>query len=403
MDDAKTILLDENGKPVTGSADEFDDRAIIQMSGERPANVIVVPLDEHVLFPGMTLPMVLTRTKSQEAVDYALSQGPFIALVPRKKPLDLSEEETADQPMATPDELVRSGVLARVLKTAGGAEQALPLLDEAQRRFEAIGRERSSRGAERMASACLTERGDCLLYLGRLDDAAGAYEEAIARDEGRGAERDVAVGKGQLGTVRLQQGRLDAETGYGWQLTPARRALDTRECTEAWCDDRPAAGELIELDLGTTAPGAAVAITVTDTEDPGYVWVGPCSDMEGLDEPTTSNVNHMAGQTVTGLALIETEAGAMCIYTRASAHVIIDVQAELVDVQRAILHTVIREHAPQSPVQAPHVEFLELRSQAAAQLVQQAERSRRGGAGGRVAAGSEVCLELGAQLGQRFT
>jgi hypothetical protein len=126
-------------------------------------------------------------------------------------------------------------------------------------------------------------------------------------------------------------GRLDAESGYGWQLTPARRALDTRECAEAWCAERPAAGELIELDLGTSAPGAAIAITVTDTQGPGYVWVGPCSDMDGLDTPTTSNLNHMTGQTVTNLALVEVEAGTMCIYTKASAHVIIDVQAELVD------------------------------------------------------------------------
>jgi len=100
-------------------------------------------------------------------------------------------------------------LLARVLKSAGGAEQALALLDAAQQRFEAIARARSNRGAERMASVCVTERGSCLLYLGRLDEAAAAYEEGIRRDEGRGDARQVAVGKGQLGTVRLAQGRLD--------------------------------------------------------------------------------------------------------------------------------------------------------------------------------------------------
>jgi hypothetical protein len=126
-------------------------------------------------------------------------------------------------------------------------------------------------------------------------------------------------------------GRLDTETGYGWELGPARRALDTRECSDTWCDERPGAGELIELDLGTAAPGAAIAITVTRSEDPGYVWVGKCSEMDGRDRPTTSNLNHMAGQTVTNLALIDLDEGAMCVFTRASAHVIIDVQAELVD------------------------------------------------------------------------
>ncbi len=53
----------------------------------------------------------------------------------------------------------------------------------------------------------MTERGDCLMTLGRLYEAAVAYEEAIRRDEKRGAERDVAVEKGNLGTVRMFQRR----------------------------------------------------------------------------------------------------------------------------------------------------------------------------------------------------
>lgn len=98
-------------------------------------------------------------------------------------------------------------LLARVLKTAGGSEQALPLLDEARQRFEAVAKERPGQGAEGMASACITEQGDCLRGLGRLDEAAEAYEEGIRLDEQRGASRDVAVGKGQLGTIRMQQRR----------------------------------------------------------------------------------------------------------------------------------------------------------------------------------------------------
>lgn len=98
-------------------------------------------------------------------------------------------------------------LLARVFKTAGGSEQALPLLDEAEKRFEAVERDQPGCGAERMASVCFTERGTCLLGLGRLDEAASAYEEGIRRDEKRGAERDVAVGKMQIGAVRLEQRR----------------------------------------------------------------------------------------------------------------------------------------------------------------------------------------------------
>jgi tetratricopeptide (TPR) repeat protein len=112
-------------------------------------------------------------------------------------------------------------VLADVLASAGGAQQSLPLLQEAGRRFEAIARQRPGVGAERMASVCLTEQGTWLRKLGRYDAAAAAYEEAIGRDEQRGALRDVAVGKGQLGSVRLKQQR------YAEALEAYREARDT--------------------------------------------------------------------------------------------------------------------------------------------------------------------------------
>lgn len=97
--------------------------------------------------------------------------------------------------------------LARVLKTGGASELALPLLDEARQRFEAVAKARASKAAESMASACITEQADCFRDLGRLDEAGEAYEEALRRDEQRGADRDVAVGNGQLGTVRMLQHR----------------------------------------------------------------------------------------------------------------------------------------------------------------------------------------------------
>jgi tetratricopeptide (TPR) repeat protein len=98
-------------------------------------------------------------------------------------------------------------LLARVFETVGGSEQALPLVIDARQRFEAVAKERPGRGAEGMASACITEQGNCLLLLGRLDEAAAAYEEAIQLDEQRGDARSIALCKGQLGTVRLQQHR----------------------------------------------------------------------------------------------------------------------------------------------------------------------------------------------------
>jgi tetratricopeptide (TPR) repeat protein len=112
-------------------------------------------------------------------------------------------------------------LLGRVLRTGGGAQQALPLLQEAGRRFEAIANANDNIAAAGMASACLTEQGTCLRDLGRYDAAAAAYEEAIRKDEQRGDLRDVAVGKGQLGTVRLQQRR------YAEALEAYQQARDT--------------------------------------------------------------------------------------------------------------------------------------------------------------------------------
>jgi tetratricopeptide (TPR) repeat protein len=98
-------------------------------------------------------------------------------------------------------------LLAQGLVDAGAAQQALPLFDEARKRFEAVERAKPNRGAARMASVCFTRRGDCLLDLGRLDEAAATYEEGLRSAEQLGDERTAAVAKGQLGTVRLLQGR----------------------------------------------------------------------------------------------------------------------------------------------------------------------------------------------------
>jgi tetratricopeptide (TPR) repeat protein len=98
-------------------------------------------------------------------------------------------------------------LLGRVLRTGGGADQALSLLEEARTRFEVIAQQHDNKAAEGMASVCLTECGDCFQNLGRLDEASNAYEERIRVAERLADERGVAVSKGQLGTVRLYQRR----------------------------------------------------------------------------------------------------------------------------------------------------------------------------------------------------
>jgi len=98
-------------------------------------------------------------------------------------------------------------LLARVFQAYGSSEKAIPLLNEAQRRFEVFARDKGDAAAESMAAKCFSQRGDCLRNLGRLDEAAVAYEERIRRGEELGDYRGVAVGKGQLGTLRYHQGR----------------------------------------------------------------------------------------------------------------------------------------------------------------------------------------------------
>jgi tetratricopeptide (TPR) repeat protein len=110
-------------------------------------------------------------------------------------------------PFADYDQAIACFLLARVFDIAGSPEQALPLLDEARQRFEAVAKERANKFAERMATVCFSEKGRCLLNLGRLDEAAMAFEESIRRSEQLDGARVVAVVKSHLGTLRRQQRR----------------------------------------------------------------------------------------------------------------------------------------------------------------------------------------------------
>jgi tetratricopeptide (TPR) repeat protein len=99
-------------------------------------------------------------------------------------------------------------ILGRVLQMGGAAAEALPLLGEARRRFEALAHDGNT-AALGMAAAALTDSGHCLVDLGRLDEAAAAYEERVKRGEELGDQRGVAVGKMQLGSVLMLQGHYD--------------------------------------------------------------------------------------------------------------------------------------------------------------------------------------------------
>ena len=136
--------------------------------------------------------------------------------------------------------------------------------------------------------------------------------------------------------------RLDRQAGYGWRVAAADRVYDSGQ--------RLAAGSVTEVDLGTDAPAAAVAISVSGTDVRGYATVAPCSQLAGtrgtVAEPETSSVNHVAGQSATNLALVETDGGRVCVYTFGDARITLDLQAELVDDQTLGLApiTPIRTH-----------------------------------------------------------
>jgi len=179
------------------------------------------------------------------------------------------------------------------------------------------------------------------LQVGRCADVGGDSTFSNLNVSGRPARANLAlIPAGDSGTCAFslssanvivdELGRLSSGGGLGWKLMAARRVIDTRQCGSTWCGGRPASGQIVRIDLATTSPAAAVAITVTDTSGPGYVTVGRCADLENGGGARTSNVNYSAGTTVTGLAIVGLDAGQMCAFTLASAHVVVDVQAELV-------------------------------------------------------------------------
>lgn len=123
-------------------------------------------------------------------------------------------------------------------------------------------------------------------------------------------------------------GAFSPSTGAGrvHGLTPAR-ALDTRDGDAV----KVAAGTFRAVPVAglhgvaTHASSVVVNVTVTEPESDGFATVFPC----GADVPLASNVNFLAGETVPNAvtAAIGTD-GAVCVYTSATAHLVVDVTAE---------------------------------------------------------------------------
>ena len=130
-------------------------------------------------------------------------------------------------------------------------------------------------------------------------------------------------------------GTLDRSVGYGWKLSTPKRVVDTRNT------DRVPAMGVVPIPLGLAGAGAVLNVTITGSNGPGYATIGPCSTLAPNVEPKTSTVNYGRDTTVANMAFVEAGGGSeVCVFTYASAHVIVDVQAELVAEHKLGLVTV---------------------------------------------------------------
>ncbi len=130
-------------------------------------------------------------------------------------------------------------------------------------------------------------------------------------------------------------GTLDRSVGYGWKLTAPKRVIDTRTTARV-----PAMG-VVHVPLGVAGAGAVLNVTITGSQGAGYATIGPCSTLAPNVEPKTSTVNYGRDTTVANMAFVEAGGGGeVCVFTYAAAHVIVDVQAELVAEHKLGLVTV---------------------------------------------------------------
>ncbi len=148
-------------------------------------------------------------------IDRLLDAGRFAEAARAAQALGDQCEAAPDDafPELSYDRALALFTLGRALKWSGNPRAALARLATVRERFDSLAKTMvdpwNRRISAAMASACVTEQGDCLRELGNLEAAAGRYKEAIKLNDARGDLREVATVKFQLGTVRLFQHRHD--------------------------------------------------------------------------------------------------------------------------------------------------------------------------------------------------
>jgi tetratricopeptide (TPR) repeat protein len=109
-------------------------------------------------------------------------------------------------------------IVGDALSKSGAAEQAIPLLEEAQRSFERI---EQNPITIRWAAVALQEQGNCLRYLGRYEQAIFVYGESMSRAQILDDRQFFAVIRMQLGTAFVCQNK------YNQALTAYEEAKET--------------------------------------------------------------------------------------------------------------------------------------------------------------------------------
>ena len=124
------------------------------------------------------------------------------------------------------------GDLGKIYYSAGLAEQAIPILEDAIDQCEALVKKeedagRSSETERGNLSATLGDLANALRGAGRLDEAMEAAQRGIEIDRELGHEREAAAGLIQTAQILMGQGRYgEADDRYGDALRVARQVGD---------------------------------------------------------------------------------------------------------------------------------------------------------------------------------
>lgn len=126
-----SLLEDENADPEKAKADAEADSMSSASLKKIPENtMVIVPVRNMVLFPGLLVPIAIGRKSSIAAAQYAVKAELPIGIVMQKNPL-------ADAP--GPDDLSTMGTVASILRYVTTPEGTHHIICQGQQRFRVVG------------------------------------------------------------------------------------------------------------------------------------------------------------------------------------------------------------------------------------------------------------------------